>query len=50
MAEDIYHGSFKKHLQLLAPGTIFRAGLENVLHAHTGGVIVVGEINHYLLV
>ncbi|NLF45810.1 MAG: DNA integrity scanning protein DisA, partial [Syntrophomonadaceae bacterium] len=43
MAEDIYQGNFKKHLQLLAPGTIFRAGLENVLHARTGGLIVVGD-------
>ncbi len=43
MSEDIYHGNFRKYLQLLAPGTIFRIGLENVLHAHTGGLIVVGD-------
>lgn len=29
-------------LQLVAPGTPFRAGLENVLRAKTGGLIVVG--------
>jgi hypothetical protein len=23
MSEDIYHGNFRKYLQLLAPGTIF---------------------------
>ncbi|HNX28104.1 MAG TPA: DNA integrity scanning diadenylate cyclase DisA [Syntrophomonadaceae bacterium] len=43
MVDDIYHGNFRKYLQLLAPGTIFRIGLENVLHAHTGGLIVVGD-------
>jgi diadenylate cyclase len=29
-------------LQLVAPGTLFRDGLENVLRAKTGGLIVVG--------
>jgi len=41
--EDIYSGSFRKYLQLLAPGTLFRIGIENVLHANTGGLIVVGD-------
>lgn len=43
MVDDIYHGNFRKYLQLLAPGTIFRIGLENVLQANTGGLIVVGD-------
>ena len=29
-------------LRLVAPGTAFRDGLENVLRAKTGGLIVVG--------
>ena len=29
-------------LKLVAPGTSFRDGLENVLRAKTGGLIVVG--------
>jgi diadenylate cyclase len=43
MVDEIYHGNFRKYLQLLAPGTIFRIGIENVLHANTGGLIVVGD-------
>ena len=43
MAEDIHHVNFKKSLKLLAPGTVFRVGIENVLHANTGGLIVVGD-------
>lgn len=38
--EKIDHMS--KLLQLVAPGTPFREGLENVLRAKTGGLIVVG--------
>ncbi len=30
-------------LNLIAPGTVFRAGLENVLRAQTGALIVVGD-------
>lgn len=41
--EDIYKSSFRKYLKMLAPGTIFRLGIENVLQAHTGGLIVVGD-------
>lgn len=41
--EDIYQGSFRKYLQMLAPGSIFRVGIENVLQASTGGLIVVGD-------
>jgi len=28
---------------MLSPGTLFRVGIENVLHANTGGLIVVGD-------
>jgi len=41
--EEIYQGQFKKYLQMLAPGTLFRLGLENILQANTGGLIVVGD-------
>ncbi len=41
--EDIYQGRFKDSLQKLAPGTLFRVGIENVLQANTGGLIVVGD-------
>lgn len=43
MVEDIYKPDFRKYLQMLAPGTVFRLGIENVLHANTGGLIVVGD-------
>jgi len=35
-------------LRLIAPGTRFREGLENVLKARTGGLIVVGDTNEVL--
>lgn len=41
--DDIYQGAFKKYMQMLAPGTVFRIGIENVLQANTGGLIVVGD-------
>jgi len=43
LAEDINRTNFRKSLKLLAPGTIFRVGIENVLQANTGGLIVVGD-------
>jgi len=43
LVEDIYRGNFRQSLKMLAPGTIFRLGIENVLHANTGGLIVVGD-------
>jgi len=43
LVEDIYRGNFRQSLKMLAPGTIFRLGIENVLHASTGGLIVVGD-------
>lgn len=41
--DDIYQDSFRRYLQMLAPGTLFRLGIENVLNANTGGLIVVGD-------
>lgn len=41
--DEIYSKNFRKYLELLAPGSIFRAGVENVLQANTGGLIVVGD-------
>jgi len=43
VAEDINRTNFRKSLKLLAPGTIFRLGIENVLQANTGGLIVMGD-------
>ncbi|MGM0472314.1 MAG: DNA integrity scanning diadenylate cyclase DisA, partial [Bacillota bacterium] len=37
------HDEFKEVLEFLAPGTKFREGLENILRANTGGLIVVGD-------
>ncbi|MGE5380524.1 MAG: DNA integrity scanning diadenylate cyclase DisA, partial [Methylocystaceae bacterium] len=39
--DDVFRESFLKSLLLVAPGTAFRVGLENVLKAKTGGLIVV---------
>lgn len=41
--EEIYNDNFRDYLQMLAPGTVFRLGIENVLHADTGGLIIVGD-------
>lgn len=35
-------------LRLIAPGTLFREGLENVLKARTGGLIVIGDTEEVL--
>ncbi len=43
MVEDIFRLKFRKSLQMLAPGTAFRLGIENVIQARTGGLIVVGD-------
>ncbi|MGG1519872.1 DNA integrity scanning diadenylate cyclase DisA [Paenibacillus oryzisoli] len=40
--EEIKRDVMSQLLQLVAPGTPFRDGLENVLRAKTGGLIVVG--------
>lgn len=41
--EDLYQGKFRQSLKKLAPGTQFRIGIENILQANTGGLIVVGD-------
>ena len=33
-----------KSLEMVAPGTALREGLDNILHARTGGLIVVGDV------
>lgn len=43
LVEDIFRMNFRQSLKLLAPGTFFRLGIENVLQANTGGLIVVGD-------
>jgi len=30
---------------MVAPGTALREGLDNILHAHTGGLIVIGDVD-----
>jgi diadenylate cyclase len=30
-------------LEMVAPGTVLREGIDNILHAHTGGLIVIGD-------
>src|SRR5918911_2879593 len=32
-----------KALEMVAPGTALREGLDNILHARTGGMIVIGD-------
>lgn len=39
---------FREVLKFLAPGTAFREGLENILRANTGGLIVVGDSEEVL--
>jgi len=43
LVEDNERANFRKSLKMLSPGTIFRLGIENVLQANTGGLIVVGD-------
>jgi Predicted nucleic-acid-binding protein (contains the HHH domain) len=43
LVEDIFRLNFRQSMKMLAPGTVFRQGLENVLQARTGGLIVVGD-------
>ena len=30
-------------LEMVAPGTALREGIDNILHARTGGLLVIGE-------
>ncbi|MGE5397450.1 MAG: DNA integrity scanning diadenylate cyclase DisA [Chitinophagales bacterium] len=39
----IYENSLQKALQMVSPGTMLRMGLENVLNAKTGGLLVVDD-------
>src|SRR3954471_16778692 len=32
-----------KALEMVAPGSLFREGIDNILHARTGGMIVIGD-------
>src|SRR5215472_6766667 len=32
-------------LEMVAPGTLLREGIDNILHAHTGGLIVIGDVD-----
>jgi diadenylate cyclase len=41
--EDRYEGAFRKYLKMIAPGSVFRLGVENILQANTGALIVVGD-------
>lgn len=41
--DDIYQGNFKKHLQKVAPGTYLRRGIDNILEANSGGLIVLSD-------
>ncbi|ADL11684.1 DNA integrity scanning diadenylate cyclase DisA [Acetohalobium arabaticum] len=45
---DTEHDEFKEVFDFLAPGTSFREGLENILRAKTGGLIVVGDSKEVL--
>src|ERR1700748_1705040 len=33
-----------KALEMVAPGTTLREGIDNIVHARTGGLIIVGEL------
>jgi len=43
VVEDFFRINFRQSMKMLAPGTVFRQGIENVLQANTGGLIVVGD-------
>ena len=32
-------------LEMVAPGTGLREGIDSIVHAHTGGLIVIGEVD-----
>jgi diadenylate cyclase len=41
--EKLLDGEFLKAIRVLAPGTVLREGLENILNARTGALIVIGD-------
>ena len=45
---DQFDEDMMRILDMIAPGTVFRAGLENVLRAQTGALIVVGDSEEVL--
>jgi diadenylate cyclase len=34
-------------LEMVAPGTALREGIDNIVHAHTGGLIVIGDADEF---
>lgn len=43
------HKEMRAALEMVAPGTVLREGIENILRAKTGGLVVIGdeaEVNH----
>ena len=41
--EDNWQKDLRNALELIAPGTVIREGVENILRAHTGGLLVIGD-------
>jgi len=41
--EQLLDGEFLKAIKILAPGTVLREGLENILSARSGALIVIGD-------
>ena len=39
-----------KSLEMVAPGTTLREGLDNIMHARTGGLIIIGEVDDLSLI
>ena len=37
--EDNWQKDLRNALELIAPGTVIREGVENILRAHTGGLL-----------
>lgn len=48
MREERISEDFQKYLQMVAPGTLLSEGLENVLRARTGAIIVVSDSEEVL--
>ncbi|WP_027339568.1 DNA integrity scanning diadenylate cyclase DisA [Halonatronum saccharophilum] len=45
---DFFDEEFADILKLIAPGTVFREGMENILRAKTGALIVIGDSEEVL--
>ena len=48
MREERMSDDFQKYLRMVAPGTLLNEGLENILRARTGAIIVVGDSKEVL--